>query len=63
MNVTSVVVMKAYDVCYFYLVEHGGSAVESWLAIERAWVRIRFATVLKFGHFCSLHDTPVHSAV
>ena len=33
------------------------------LAIERARVRILFATVSKFGYFSSLHDAPVHSAV
>ena len=31
--------------------------------IERAWVRILLDTVLKCGHFRSLHDAPVHSAV
>ena len=30
---------------------------------EESPVRIPFATVSKFGHFRSLHDAPVHSAV
>ena len=33
------------------------------LAIERARIRIPFATISKHGHFRSLHDAPVHSAV
>ena len=35
----------------------------SGLAIERARVRIPFATVSKFEHFRSLCDASVHSAV
>ena len=30
---------------------------------RETWFRILFATVSKFGHFHSLHDAPVHSAV
>ena len=33
------------------------------LAIKRARVRIPFDTVEKFGHFLSLHDASVDSAV
>ena len=33
---------------------------ESW---QLCVPRIQFATVSKFGHFCSLHDAPVNSAV
>ena len=33
------------------------------LTTERARVRIPLAIVAKFGHFRSLHDAPVHSAV
>ena len=33
------------------------------LTIERARVRIPFATILKIGYFRSLHDASVHSAV
>ena len=33
------------------------------LVIERAWVRIPLATISKFGHFRSLHDASVDSAV
>ena len=39
------------------------SFIYAALAIERFRVRITFATVSKFGHFRSLHDAPVHSAV
>ena len=35
----------------------------SRLAIERARVRIPFATISQFGHFRSLHDASVDSAV
>ena len=46
------------------VVERGSSAVECW---NRNRVRLgskpRFATVSKFGHFRSLHDAPVQSAV
>ena len=47
------------------LLERGSSVVEyaAGLAIERARVQIPFATVSKFGHFRSLHDASVDSAV
>ena len=35
----------------------------SGLSTERAWVQIPFAAVSTSGHFRSLHDAPVHSAV
>ena len=39
-----------------HIVERGGFAIESRLAIMRARVRTPFTTNSKFGHFCSLHD-------
>ena len=44
----------------------GGVALDlpnAGLATERAGVRIPFATVSRVGHFHSLHDAPVCSAV
>ena len=42
----------------------GGSAVERWTRNrESTPSNPPFATVSNFGHFRSLHDTPVHSAV
>ena len=42
------------------MMERGSSVVE---CRTRNLVRIPFATVSKFGHFRSLHDASVHSAV
>ena len=41
----------------------GDTSMNAGLAIERARVRIPVVTVSKFGHFISLHDASVDSAV
>ena len=41
---------------------HGSSVVECWICNRESPVlNPPFATISKFGHFCSLHDAPVHS--
>ena len=44
-------------------IEMGKYRVKRDYTIERARVRIPFATVSKFGHFRSRHDASVDSAV
>ena len=45
------------------LVECGSSAVECRLAIKRARFESSLCSISKFGHFFSLHDAPVDSAL
>ena len=46
------------------VVERGSSAVECWTRNRESLdSKPPFATISKFGHFRSLRDAPVHSAV
>ena len=47
----------------FYVVGCGSSAVEGWTLNRKSPGSNPIAAVLKLGHFCSVRNAPVHSAV
>ena len=53
---------RSFEPAFSEILVHNAVAqrYNAGLAIERARVRILFATVSKFGHFRSLHDAQVH---